>query len=82
MANDDTIKLEALVTDKIPNGHYIVKTLEPELEIVAHVSGKMRLNHIRIFPGDKVLVELTSNDLTHGRIVYSLRKKKTPDTKK
>ncbi len=75
MSSDKTTKIEALVVDKIPNGSYIVETIEPKIQMKAHVSGKMRQRRIRIFPGDKVLVELTSNDLTHGRIVYSLRKK-------
>ena len=75
MANDNTLKLEALVVDKRPKGAYLLKTDEHGLDVVAHVSGKMRQRHIRIFPGDKVLVEFTSNDLEHGRIVYSLRKK-------
>ncbi|NQX84141.1 MAG: translation initiation factor IF-1 [Mycoplasmataceae bacterium] len=77
MTNDNTIKLEALVVDKRPKGAYLLKTDEHSLEVVAHVSGKMRQKHIRIFPGDKVLVEIGANDLTHGRIVYSLRKKPT-----
>ena len=54
----------------MPNARFRVKLEDSESEILAHVSGKMRMNYIRILPGDKVRVELSPYDLTMGRIVY------------
>ena len=53
-----------------PNARFRVKLDEGEVELLAHVSGKMRMNYIRILPGDRVRVELSPYDLTRGRIVY------------
>ena len=72
MAKDDVIKLEGTVKELLPNAQFLV-TLENGHELVAHISGKMRLNFIRILPGDKVLLEISPYDLTCGRITYRLK---------
>ena len=68
MAKKDAISLEAEVVEAMPNAVFRVK-LENGHEIMAHVSGKMRMHFIRIVPGDKVTVELSPYDLNRGRIV-------------
>lgn len=69
MAKHDVIELTGLVVDTLPNAQFKVK-LENNHEILAHVSGKIRMHHIRILPGDKVTVELSPYDLTRGRITF------------
>ena len=69
MSKSDVIELKGTVTDALPNSIFKVK-LENGHEIVAHVSGKIRMNFIYILPGDKVTVELSPYDLTRGRITY------------
>ncbi len=69
MAKEEAIEMQAEVLETLPNATFKVK-LENEHEVLAHISGKMRKNFIRILPGDKVLVELSPYDLTRGRIVY------------
>ena len=69
MANNDVIEVEGKVLEVIPGGNFYVQ-LENGHKIEAHVSGKMRLNNIRISPGDKVMIELSPYDLTRGRITY------------
>ena len=66
---ENIIELEAKVIDVLPNTMFKVE-LENGNQILAHVSGKIRLNNIRILPGDKVTVELSTYDLTRGRITY------------
>ena len=66
---EEAIELEGEVIEALPNTMFRVK-LDNELEILAHISGKMRMNYIRIAPGDKVQVELTPYDLARGRITY------------
>ena len=68
MAKKDTIRLQAKVTDALPNAMFRVE-LENGHKILAHVSGKMRMNFIRILPGDTVVVEMSPYDLNRGRIV-------------
>jgi translation initiation factor IF-1 len=68
MAKKDTIRLQAKVTDALPNAMFRVE-LENGHNILAHVSGKMRMNFIRILPGDTVVVEMSPYDLNRGRIV-------------
>ena len=68
MANTATITLHATVTDALPNAMFRVE-LENGHKILAHVSGKMRMNFIRILPGDTVIVEMSPYDLNRGRIV-------------
>ena len=69
MSKADVIELEGIVTEKLPNTMFKVK-LENGHEILAHVSGKIRMNYIRILPGDKVTVEISPYDLTRGRITF------------
>ncbi|HMS55438.1 MAG TPA: translation initiation factor IF-1 [Fimbriimonadaceae bacterium] len=64
------IELEGTVIENLPNARFRVKLDEGEMEILAHVSGKMRMHYIRILPGDRVKVEVSPYDLTLGRIVY------------
>jgi len=71
MAKKDAIKVDAIVLEALPNAVFRV-ALENGHEILAHVSGKMRMNFIRILPGDTVTVEVSPYDLTRGRI--TLRK--------
>lgn len=66
---DDVIETQGVVVESLPNAQFIV-TLENDHKILAHLSGKMRMNFIRILPGDKVTVELSPYDLTKGRITY------------
>jgi translation initiation factor IF-1 len=68
MAKKDTIRLQAKVSDALPNAMFRVE-LENGHQILAHVSGKMRMNFIRILPGDTVVVEMSPYDLNRGRIV-------------
>jgi translation initiation factor IF-1 len=68
MAKKDTIRLQANVTDALPNAMFKVE-LENGHKVLAHVSGKMRMNFIRILPGDTVIVEMSPYDLNRGRIV-------------
>ena len=69
MAKQDVIEIDGIVTDTLPNAQFKVK-LENGHEILAHVSGKIRMNYIRILPGDTVVIELSEYDLTRGRITY------------
>ena len=69
MAKNDVIEVEGKVLEVIPGGNFYVQ-LENGHKIEAHVSGKMRLNNIRISLGDKVMIELSPYDLTRGRITY------------
>jgi translation initiation factor IF-1 len=64
------VEVEGVVVENLPNARFRVKLDEGEIEMLAHVSGKMRMNWIRILPGDRVRVELSPYDLTRGRIVY------------
>jgi len=68
MPKKDAIRLQAKVVDALPNAVFRVK-LENGHEIMAHVSGKMRMHFIRILPGDNVTVEMSPYDLNRGRIV-------------
>jgi translation initiation factor IF-1 len=69
MAKQESIQVEGSVVETLPNASFRVE-LENKHVIHAHISGKMRMNYIRILPGDKVLIELSPYDLTRGRIVY------------
>ncbi|MCL2181985.1 MAG: translation initiation factor IF-1 [Chitinispirillia bacterium] len=69
MGKNDSIQVEGTITETLPNASFKVQ-LENKHEVLAHISGKMRMNYIRILPGDKVLVELSPYDLSRGRIVY------------
>jgi len=69
MGKQGLIKQDGTITEALSNAMFRVK-LENEHEIIAHISGKMRMNYIRILPGDKVAVELSPYDLSRGRITY------------
>ena len=69
MAKDDVIELEGIVTDALPNAMFKVK-LGNDHVILAHISGKLRMNYIKILPGDKVTVQMSPYDLTQGRITW------------
>ncbi|KDR94280.1 translation initiation factor IF-1 [Peptoclostridium litorale DSM 5388] len=69
MAKKDVIELEGTVVEALPNAMFKVK-LENEHIVLAHISGKLRMNFIRILPGDKVTIEMSPYDLTRGRIVW------------
>lgn len=69
MAKDDVISVEGTVIEPLPNAMFRVE-LDNGHKVLAHVSGKIRMNFIRILPGDRVTVELSPYDLTRGRIVY------------
>lgn len=69
MAKKDVIEVEGTVIDALPNAIFKVR-LENGHEILAHISGKLRMNYIRILAGDKVTVELSPYDLTRGRITW------------
>ena len=68
----DVIEFEGTIIESLPNGMFQVQ-LENGHEILAHISGKIRKNFIKILPGDKVKVEMTPYDLTRGRITYRLK---------
>ncbi|MBQ3311352.1 translation initiation factor IF-1 [bacterium] len=68
----DVIELEGTILESMPNAMFRVE-LENGHEILAHISGKIRKNFIRILPGDKVKVEMTPYDLTRGRITFRLK---------
>jgi translation initiation factor IF-1 len=69
MAKEEAIEVEGTVTESLPNAMFRVE-LENGHKVLAHVSGKMRMNFIKILPGDKVKMELSPYDLTRGRITY------------
>ena len=69
MAKEDTIEIEGKVLEIIPGGKFKVQ-LENGHIVEAHVSGKIRMHHIRILPGDRVTVEISPYDLTRGRITF------------
>ena len=70
MAREDLIEVEAKVIEVLPNTKFKVELMQNGHIVLAHVSGKIRMNNIRILPGDKVTVELSPYDLTRGRITY------------
>jgi translation initiation factor IF-1 len=71
MSKEDAIEVMAVVIEPLPNAMFRVQLdTADKHEVLAHVSGKMRKNFIRILPGDRVAVELSPYDLTRGRIVY------------
>ena len=69
MSKQDMIEIEGTVVEALPNATFQVE-LENGHKILAHISGKLRMNFIRILPGDKVLVEMSPYDLTKGRIIW------------
>ena len=69
MAKEEAIKVEGIVLETLPNAMFKVE-LENKHQVLAHISGKMRMQFIKILPGDKVTVELSPYDLSRGRITY------------
>lgn len=69
MSKQDVIETEGIVTEALPNAMFMVE-LQNHHQVLAHISGKLRMNFIRILPGDKVTIELTPYDLTRGRITW------------
>ncbi|HQR31295.1 MAG: translation initiation factor IF-1 [Acidobacteria bacterium] len=72
MSKEDAIEVQATVLETLPNAMFKVE-LDTKHQVLAHISGRMRKNFIKILPGDKVLVELSPYDLTRGRIVYRFK---------
>lgn len=72
MSKVDVIEVEGVVVEALPNAMFKVK-LENDHIVLAHVSGKMRMNFIRILPGDRVTLEFTPYDLNRGRITYRFK---------
>jgi translation initiation factor IF-1 len=72
LAKKDVIEVEGKIIEPLPNAMFRVE-LDNGHEVLAHISGKLRMNFIRILPGDRVQVELSPYDLTRGRITYRLR---------
>jgi translation initiation factor IF-1 len=72
MAKEEPIQVTGTVVEPLPNAMFRVE-LENKHEVLAHVSGKMRMHFIKILPGDKVSLELSPYDLTRGRIVYRFK---------
>lgn len=69
MAKEEAIEIEGVIVDALPNAQFKVK-LENGLEVLAHVSGKIRMHYIRILPGDRVKVQISPYDISKGRITY------------
>ena len=69
MSKEDVIEIEGIVVEKLPNAMFKVE-LENGHQVLAHISGKLRKNFIRILPGDKVTMEMSPYDLTKGRIIW------------
>ena len=69
MAKEEAIQIEGKVIEALPNAMFKVK-LKNDQEVLAHISGKMRMHYIRILPGDQVTLELSPYDLSRGRIIY------------
>ena len=69
MSKDDVLEVKGKVLEKLPNAMFRVE-LEQGLEIIAHISGKLRMNYIKIVPGDTVTIEMSPYDLTKGRITW------------
>ena len=72
MPKEDAIEVEGTVVEPLPNAMFRVQ-LEGGHKVLAHISGKMRMNYIRILPGDKVKVELSPYDLSRGRITFRVK---------
>ena len=69
MSKADVIEIEGTVVEKLPNAMFQVE-LEKGHQVLAHISGKLRMNYIRILPGDKVTLEMSPYDLSKGRIIW------------
>ena len=72
MPKEEAVQVEGIVAEALPNAMFRVEMANKHI-VMAHVSGKMRMNFIRILPGDKVMCELSPYDLTRGRIIYRVK---------
>jgi len=72
MPKEEAVQVEGTVVEALPNAMFRVE-LDSKHRVLAHVSGKMRMNFIRILPGDKVMLELSPYDLSRGRIIYRVK---------
>ena len=72
MAKDDSIEFEGVIVEALPNAMFKVK-LPNEHVVLAHISGKLRMNYIKILPGDRVTVEVSIYDLSRGRITWRFK---------
>ena len=81
MSKDNVIEVQAIVKECLPNANFKVE-LENGVVIQATVSGKIRMNYIRILPGDRVTVEISPYDLTRGRITYRFKQKTNQEERK
>ena len=72
MSKEEAVQAEGTVVEALPNAMFRVE-IQGQHTVLAHVSGKMRMNFIRILPGDKVMLELSPYDLTRGRIIYRVK---------
>ena len=72
MPKEEAVQVEGIVAEALPNAMFRVELADKHM-VMAHVSGKMRMNFIRILPGDKVMCELSPYDLTRGRIIYRVK---------
>lgn len=72
MPKEDTIKIDGIVDELLPNMHFKV-TLENGMDVIAHLCGKMRMRNIRVLKGDRVSVEMSPYDLSKARIIYRHR---------
>ena len=69
MSKQDLIRIDGVIDETLPNTQFIVK-LENNHKVLCHISGKMRMNFIKILPGDKVVIEISKYDLDKGRIIF------------
>jgi translation initiation factor IF-1 len=72
MTKKETIEVEGVVSESLPNAMFRVELANGH-KVLAHISGKMRVNYIRILPGDRVLIELSPYDLSRGRVTYRFK---------
>ena len=70
MSKKDAIEFEGTVVEKLPNAKFLVELAENKHQVLCHLSGKLRVNFIKILPGDKVTIELSPYDLSKGRIIW------------
>lgn len=70
MSKKDSIEFEGTVKEKLPNAMFLVELMENKHQVLCHLSGKLRVNFIKILPGDKVTIEMSPYDLTKGRIIW------------
>jgi len=71
--NKDVIEVRGVIVETLPNAMFLVELEKNHHRIIAHPSGKMRKNNIRILPGDKILLEISPYDITRGRIIYRFK---------